>query len=273
MELEKAKEAQLSRESDTAATRNALAQFGSLVDTSKLQALVNEISKGGDLEQALQDLESQLRELQTTLEFQHERLPLWQGTLADLARAELPLPATTAAFVQEAGELGEEIRALLKEIKNGEERLAALQRQLAELSAGIPSEESLQKARRHRDIGWQLVRRSWLDGDPDRLGEVTYCADKPLPEAYEQAVIAADQAADRLQEASDQAARRSAWKSSVQRPTRSSGRGGKSSAPKAAGRGFLSTLEGSLEPSGRGAAQPSRDGVLAEPVPGADFQV
>lgn len=212
VELEKAKEAQLSRESDTAATRNALAQFGSLVDTSKLQALVNEISKAGDLEQALQDLESQLRELQTTLEFQHERLPLWQGTLADLARAELPLPATTAAFVQEAGELGEEIRALLKEIKNGEERLAALQRQLAELSAAgeIPSEESLQKARRHRDIGWQLVRRSWLDGDPDRLGEVTYCADKPLPEAYEQAVIAADQAADRLREASDQAARRSA---------------------------------------------------------------
>ena len=51
-----------------------------------------------------------------------------------------------------------------------------------------------------------LVRKSWIDGQPDEAGEKEFSPDKPLPNAYEDSVAYADQIADQLRRESDRAA-------------------------------------------------------------------
>ena len=91
-----------------------------------------------------------------------------------------------------------------------EERLAALEREPAGLTAegAMPSWEEVLLTRQHRDRGWQLVRRAWLDNELDPGESAAFAGDRPLAEAYEESVAAADQAADDLWAASDKAARR-----------------------------------------------------------------
>lgn len=211
-ELDKAAEARAGRTEDVETTRRALQEFGSLADITILQTLVGEINKAGDLEAALAEQQRRAEGLRASLDLELQRLPLWTGTVEELAAAELPLPATVAAYEEEGRELAQERRDAAKAKAELEERRAALERELAGLTAegAMPSWEEVLLTRQHRDRGWQLVRRAWLDNELDPGESAAFAGDRPLAEAYEESVAAADQAADDLWAASDKAARRTA---------------------------------------------------------------
>lgn len=209
LELAKAREAQNSRVQDLAATRKALEQFGLLPDISRLELLVKELNRAGDLESAYQDKLSKAGYLRTVLEQGLRRLAPWTGTLEELALAPLPLPASVAEFEQRVEELGQGRRDLTRELERLSRELAEQDRKLAELTAegALPSRHELIQARQRREQGWQLVRRAWLKGEFDPQGQFAFAGDKPLADAYEESVAAADQVADTILSASERAAR------------------------------------------------------------------
>ena len=67
--------------------------------------------------------------------------------------------------------------------------------------------ETLRQARERRDLGWSLVRRSYVEGegDPRTLG-LGFDPDRPLPEAFEAAQAGADRQADLLRSDAERAA-------------------------------------------------------------------
>ena len=63
-------------------------------------------------------------------------------------------------------------------------------------SGAIHSEDELHQLRKHRDKGWSLIRRTWLDGEDISEEKIKYSKDEELSTAYEKSVYAADEAAD-----------------------------------------------------------------------------
>lgn len=206
--MDKAQEAVDVRTAELRRTERALADFGPIRDITALQRLVLKISALGDLERQYEGKLAEIEQQEEQLKGECERLPLWQGTLAQLAQAELPLASTVTRFIQEHNELQEEKRSLLKDIGELQQRSGSLQHQKEMLSVQgtVPSEEELLAARERRDYGWQLVRKSWLHNQPDKEGERTFSAHKALPEAYEESVAYADHIADELRRESDRVA-------------------------------------------------------------------
>lgn len=121
------------------------------------------------------------------------------GAPEDLdATAALPVPATSTIrkFHDQFDGIGRDIKGekdkISKEGKNVHDVQAELSR--LERRGELPSEQTLHKARSHRDHGWQLVLADWKGAgaqeelDPGSL----------LEEAFPKAIIKADDIADQL---------------------------------------------------------------------------
>lgn len=189
-------------------TQRDLQDFGPIQDTGGLQRIVTKIQKKGDLEKQHQDKLLEIKQREEQLKSRLQRLPLWERTLEELSQAELPLESTVNGYIQEEKALRDELRILAKEIAELEQHETSLKGELKRLSisGSVPSEEELASARKRRDYGWQLVRRSWLDKQPDEAGEKEFSPEKPLSDAYEESVSHADQIADELRRESDRVA-------------------------------------------------------------------
>lgn len=207
-ELTKAREAVELRRGELERTKGKLDAFGPVQDTTELQRLVKEIQAKGNLEEQYKDQLLALEEQEQLLQGQLSRLALWGGTLPELAQAKLPPAATVESFHQEYQELKAERDALGKEIRQLEEEISGYQLQikLQQTRGAVPAEEDLLNARERRDYGWQLVRRAWLEGQPDREKEKEFSPDQPLAEAYEASVSQADRIADELRREADRVA-------------------------------------------------------------------
>lgn len=205
---------QLKTGTELEATRRALEDFGPLADTTMLDSLLSELNRAGDLEQARDEKLKEAKALRSSLEMALRGLTPWTGSMEDLAAARLPLPATVAVSAARAGELAQERRDLCRAVQELQKQRDTLDKELSRLAAtgGIPTQADLQKSRDHRDTGWQLVRKAWLQGSVDQEARMAFAGDKSLAEAYEQSVAAADRVADELLAASDRAARYQALK-------------------------------------------------------------
>ena len=97
------------------------------------------------------------------------------------------------------------VRSADQAMREAAARLAAAQdaaatqaREVAGLAPNLPDAAAVAEARRRRDAGWGLVFRRAFTGDPPEPDAVAaWAGSAPLPLAYEQAVVAADDAADR----------------------------------------------------------------------------
>ena len=114
------------------------------------------------------------------------------------ALAALALPGTNQihSFEEqfaEAARLAAEKKSLIKkqnqEIRSYQGALRAL-----EHFGALPSEETLQEARQHRDRGWAMVLAEWKGEG----AEGTFVEGMPLERAFPQALAQADEIADRL---------------------------------------------------------------------------
>ena len=87
-----------------------------------------------------------------------------------------------------------------EELSGAEAKLAEVEHRLRVLSSEgeLPSEAELLALRARRELGWQLVRRAWLE--QEAVDEREFDAARKLPEAFEHAVKGADTLADRLRQ-------------------------------------------------------------------------
>jgi uncharacterized protein YhaN len=182
-----------------------LAALGQPADAASLVRVVNEVLKKGDLDAELVSRQNDLSRTRATCQTALHRLTLWNGNLEEILRISLPLPETVNEFESALQSVDEELRGLSAEEERTVQSLASLNRDLRaiEHAAVVPSESELSACRAHRQQGWALLRRRWLDGEDVERESALYAPDHPLPDAYEQSVTQADQTADRMYREAD----------------------------------------------------------------------
>ncbi|MBU0966983.1 MAG: AAA family ATPase [Proteobacteria bacterium] len=176
-------------------------------DVGSLARAVKHAGKTGaidaDIKAKIREIESDKKECAADL----NRLGRWSGELHRVVDLPVPLPETIKEFAARYQELEDARRQLAKESRETDRELqqAVAEKKKIEYGGEVPTEEELALVRGKRDNGWGLLRRKWLAGeDVDR--ESREYDPRPLPEAYEQYVSAADTLADRLRREADRAA-------------------------------------------------------------------
>ncbi|WP_431854388.1 AAA family ATPase [Azospirillum sp.] len=187
-----------------AETEAALAELGAPADPAEAAAALAEAAKAGDADARLAEAAADEASAKEEAGVAFAALGLWTGSLAELAHAAFPDDAAVARQEQSVAALAAEREAAARERAQARAALARLDGDLAELTAAgaVPTPEAVQEARQRRDRGWRMIRRRYVEG----------IADDPPPkadlaQAYEEAVIRADDLVDRREREAQRVAR------------------------------------------------------------------
>lgn len=180
--------------------RQLLAGLPPHLSLNALSQAIESARRAGDLEQA--EAEAQKRLKRHTADCQRElaALGIWTGDLETLRHAPLPVAATIERFSVELQTLDETQRTLAKthaDVCAERQRIDETLRAFA-LAGSVPSENALDQARTHRDQGWRLLKRQWLDGADVTAEASDYGAGQALPTVFEASLSHTDEIADRL---------------------------------------------------------------------------
>jgi uncharacterized protein YhaN len=180
--------------------RRDLAELPADRATDGLRSAIEAARQQGDLGRQLAEEQRRARQLARDVSAKHAALGYWQGEPEQTETLEIPLRSTL-----------EQYAARFKEIDDTESRLDQRERECLDGMGSaktqidrmqrvqkVPTEEALLGARVRRDRGWALVRAAWIEGATDDAAVAEYCGGDQLAVAYEAAVGAADEIADRL---------------------------------------------------------------------------
>lgn len=167
-------------------------------DLTPLREALADAAKATDAHKTLATSEAEVESLTHQIKDQHILVIGAPKDFDDTAGLALPSPATIRKYGQQMEHLNRDIKNekdnISKEDKNVKANQVELNR-LARLGA-LPSEGTLQEARRHRDQGWDFILAEWKgDGAQDEL-----TPGMPLEEAFPQAIQEADRIADQLRQ-------------------------------------------------------------------------
>lgn len=196
-------------EGELAAASTTLERIDPPRDPSNLKRTLQQTLKRGDLDERFTSLQDRLKQDSSDLEIAFQSLSLRTAGIEDLERLPFPLPETVQRFERKDRDVTarwEENGKHLREAKALKEELDR-QVEALRLAGAIPTEDDLEKARARRDIGWKLVRRSWLNDvvpGPEEL--LSFDPENELPAAFEAAMRGADEIADRLRREADRVA-------------------------------------------------------------------
>jgi uncharacterized protein YhaN len=190
---------------ETKATEAAIATQPAARDSRALVDTLATIQQSGNLEKQLAEesikFEKTTRQAQTDL----KKLGLWSGDLQELETLAVP-PDESIELARGRGEkAAAELEAARNQLHDLEAELGGVNREIAALLASgqIPTEADLRSARAQRQRGWELVRDGWLGGSARNSEVDAYTNGLKLDAAYEQAVVHADDIADRMRSESD----------------------------------------------------------------------
>lgn len=187
-------------EKELAQKLEELAAMPDLPGAGELEALLNQVNRAGNLEDALKELYADCRQKEQQIEEEIRLLPLWDGGAEELVKLPVPVLAETVKrFEKEEDGLRRELELVQSKIRQLEEEIEASEERIRKLDslAEIPSEEKLLAARAVRDTGWRLIRAKLETGKwNERLEE--YTKGKPIESLYETHVRDADRIADTL---------------------------------------------------------------------------
>ncbi len=124
----------------------------------------------------------------------------------------VPLKETVVQFQLHHDELMQQLRECQSDERRAKEDLDQHQQDLAMRHARdrVPDRKELEKSRTHRENGWKLLRRKYIEGEAVREHLIEQWSIDPsvtLPDAYEISVQQADQIADQRQQHAETVAR------------------------------------------------------------------
>lgn len=185
-----------------------LSRAGGGRDTRALQDALRDAEEEGAPERARQEAEKKRRKLETDGGAAVRALPFFPADPQTLDGLPVPPEAAVDRFEKLFAELDRRRAEAQHGLDEARRRLRELDTRRREVLAGgaIPDEAALRAAREHREAGWGLVRRAWLDGARDAEAEAAYGRGRDLPEAYERGVADADGVADTLRLEADRVA-------------------------------------------------------------------
>ena len=179
-----------------------------LPDVKSASALNNAIitaRRAGNLDKEVTNSNRQLNALVEQCTTELKRLPFWQGNLSSVPKLPVPASESIDRFEQEY----ETLNSATQRLQEKKEELTAtgrnVEKSLDELQrmGTVPTEQDLEQARVQRNLGWRLLRRKWLDNQDVQAEAKKYDSERPLPDAYESRMHAADDLADRLRREAD----------------------------------------------------------------------
>ena len=193
-------------------TEQEQASLGQPVDPAGAKAALDEALKAGDLEARLATAERIAEQAAATAAAAFARLGGgWVGSLDALSATPFPSRETVEAVYRTDQNLDAERQRRLDDRDKAQTGLYRFEASVRQLEAGteVPTPEALQEARRHRERGWRLVRRSYIDRTLEIAQATADYAPEigDLPTAYEEAVRRADDLVDRAKLEADQVAR------------------------------------------------------------------
>ncbi len=173
------------------------------VDTTAIKQILKQIpakrQSGAETQRLRQDRDN----LKADSERDIAALALWNGTAEQLEALSVPLLASLgdmqARFARQQTLLEQAMRekeGLIREQETTTGALLQLDKQGA-----LPTEDDLQNARARRDLGWEAVKESWLQGlgnDGPSAGTFLAGEARLLPDAFEASIALVDSLADRL---------------------------------------------------------------------------
>lgn len=211
--------AERSEETARAELREAQSRLGCLPPLRDMRALVDalqEVRREGNLQKELNESASRCSALVRKARLDADALPGWSGSLEALEALAVPMAETVQKYQHSLGVADQQIVRLRDRVVERRAELTTIQAEIARLHAAgeVPTPEQLSVARERRAAGWRLVRQAYVDAHDDVASAAAhYDPVRPLPEAYEASVAAADAVADRMRAdaervAADQSLRR-----------------------------------------------------------------
>ncbi|MBO6560488.1 MAG: AAA family ATPase, partial [Nisaea sp.] len=196
-----------------AAVRQAERQLedaGSPVDPAAAAAAVKSASELGNTAARHAQANRALKETEEELLAALSGLGRWSLGADELAKTLFPSGDAVARLGQALNRLDREQEALTDERERKLAEQRDLDGQLVALQAGgeVPTPEALRTAREHRDDGWRLIRRRYVeDADVPEQALAEFGGDAGVAEIYEGAVHHADFLADGREREADRIAR------------------------------------------------------------------
>jgi uncharacterized protein YhaN len=183
-EAEQAQRGVAEAERRLGSTRESLDALPERRDPSALRGAVDAARRAGDLDGEIAQAAARVRTEEERACRELDRLG-WAGTLEELEALPVPPSATIQRFETDFAVLTERDRARQEERRKSRAELDEAERELDAIrrEGSVPSEEDLAAARDRRDQGWAALRKRFTAAGAD---------------AYESAVQAADELADRL---------------------------------------------------------------------------
>lgn len=178
----------------------SLARFSDQPVQDLLRQALQEARSGGNLDERVRDLETEIATLERQCQQARKRLGLTGQTEGWL----LATPVPSRETVDRYGEEMEDLKRCVEQIGEQEtqcaDSLRRIKRELEEIKSHgtLPSERQLKEARRQREVLWRLIRRHWLAGEDIQEALRHLEGEGGLPERYERQVAEADTIADRL---------------------------------------------------------------------------
>ncbi|MAT15189.1 MAG: hypothetical protein CMJ46_07970, partial [Planctomyces sp.] len=181
-------------------------------ELDRLRHAVRDAMSKGDLEEQLEALLDEIAELEQQAATCLTQLPFWDGPLSEIARMEVPFPATVDQYQDRFKDQESAIRQLEKEIAKTEREYEQLEIDLQSLEAThrIPTLEELEQTRSLREAGFELIIQAWREGKATEEEIEAYIKQRESAEdletAYRSYVDEADQIADQLRAGAEQVA-------------------------------------------------------------------
>ncbi|MBS0264953.1 MAG: AAA family ATPase, partial [Planctomycetes bacterium] len=197
-------------------------------NVADLDRTIRQVQKSGNLDAQTIKAQAELDRLIQQSEIALARLPLFQGTLAELEKLPLPNLETIERFETVLADAEVAVRRCREKLERLNEDRLRVQSQLdiLRLERDVPTEVELSAIRQRRDVGWDLIQKVGLDAAANQPSPISSPAlDRSVAEsaqdfvaefapggnllvAFRASIEQADLIADRLRREADRVAQR-----------------------------------------------------------------
>ncbi len=197
--------------------KKELQTLGEPKDIRELRELYEFIRGQGDIEKRLKEARKELQTLEEQASIELRKLPLWTKDLDSLEALTTPQQETIDRFEKSMSDQEMRLEKIRIAVNNADSNIRKLNAdiQSLEVVGEIPTEEELLKARERRQKGWELIRRTWIEGTSVDAEASVFDSSMPLDAAYEKSVNEADEISDRLRREADRVAQKTTWRAEL----------------------------------------------------------
>jgi uncharacterized protein YhaN len=185
--------------------RKACRELPDLGSSQALRRAIVAARKLGDMDSAIQSVQSELNALQARCTSDFSRFTLWDGDLDDVPGLRVPKRESIDRFEQAYDALEKDVQRLREKREAAADALqdASLRLDAIRRAGTVPTETELDAVRSDRDQVWQLLRRQWIDGADVSAEARQLDAEGVLPDVFEDRLAQADELSDRLRREAD----------------------------------------------------------------------